>query len=141
MRKRVIKRAKRVKGRKKRDNFEPSPFNFNPNNLPPMLRLSDICRDVRRKYAGIVPLTRSVWLDAVGAGHIPPPIRLGKIIAWPSSVVLDVMKNGIPRGRRGPRAEARAAAHAEARRKAAEGAKRKAVATKVEADTRPADIT
>jgi hypothetical protein len=151
MRTRNIKRAKRVKGGKqKRDSFKPCPFNFDPNNLPPMLRIGDICRDARREYAGIIPFTRSMWLDAVGAGHIPPPVQMGKIIAWPREVVLDVMKNGIPRGRRGPRAEARAKAHAE--RRAAEaattrkkGSHRKSTAaatstktTTAEADTSPA---
>jgi predicted DNA-binding transcriptional regulator AlpA len=134
MRTRHIKRAKG--GKKKRDNFKPSPFNFDINNLPELLRLGDICRNARKRYAGIVPLTRSAWLDAVDADLIPPPIRLGaKVIAWPKAVVLDVMKNGIPRGRRGPRAEARAKAHAAEKARKAEGAKRKPIAIKVEADT------
>ena len=35
------------------------PFVLDPDNLPPLLRESDIVRDSSRKYPGLVPLTRS----------------------------------------------------------------------------------
>src|SRR5262245_10566943 len=100
--------------------FYSADYQFDLDNLPPLLRERDICRDPSRKYPGLVPLTRSAWRDAVDAGYIEKPVRLGpKVIAWRREVILDIIKNGVggprPRSRR---AKARAKAHAKARKEA-----------------------
>jgi hypothetical protein len=96
------------------------PFNIDlarPEAWPPLLRISDICR--RPGYAGILPLTRSAFLDAVRDGYIAAGIKLGaKVIAWRREDILHIVQHGVV-GRReqGRRARAR-----EAPRRAAETA-------------------
>ncbi len=36
-------------------------FQFDLDNLPPLLRVSDICRDPKRGYPGILPMTCSAY--------------------------------------------------------------------------------
>lgn len=89
------------------------PFVLDLNHLPPLLRCSDICRDAKRGYAGILPMSRASFLTAVEDGYIAGPVRLGaKVVAWKREDILDVVKNGVV-GRReqGRRARERAAAH------------------------------
>jgi prophage regulatory protein len=89
------------------------PLLLDINNLPPLLRCSDICRDAKRGYPGILPMTRSAFLTAVEDGYIPKGIKLGaKVIAWKREHILALIENGVV-GRReqGRRARERAAAH------------------------------
>ncbi len=78
---------------------------FNLDDLPALLRCSDICRNNRSGYPGLVPLSRAAFLAAVADGYIDPPIKLGsKAVAWRREVILDIIKNGVqgrrPRGRK-----------------------------------------
>ena len=93
-----------------------SDFQFDLDNLPPLLRERDICRDPKRGYAGLVAMTRTAWRDGIADGYIPAGVRLGaKIVAWPREVILEIIKNGTGgRRARGRRAKARAAARAQA---------------------------
>ena len=88
------------------------PFKFDLDDLPLMLRESQICSTPKRK--GLLPISRSTWRDLQEEGYVPPPVRLGpKIIAWPRSVVLNLIENGTGDRRvRGRQAKARAKAHA-----------------------------
>jgi predicted DNA-binding transcriptional regulator AlpA len=91
-------------------------FRFDLDNLPPLLRERDICRDPKTGHAGLLPLTRSAFRDLIEAGHIPGPIRLGnKVIAWPSAIILEIIRNGTgDRRARGRQAKKRAAARRKA---------------------------
>jgi hypothetical protein len=85
------------------------PFDLDLDNLPPLLRESDICRDPKRGYPGILPMTRSAFRTAVEDGYINKPIKLGaKVVAWRREDILDIVRNGVV-GRReqGRRARAR----------------------------------
>lgn len=87
------------------------PFALDINNLPPLLRVSDICRDARRGFPGLLPMTRSAFLTAVADGYIAGPVKLGaKLIAWKREDILEIIENGVV-GRReqGRRARAREA--------------------------------
>jgi prophage regulatory protein len=113
--------AHALAGELKRRTFQVAPFQFDPSSLPPLLRLRDIVRDPKHGYPGLVPLTRSGWLDAVEAGYIPPPVRLGpKAVAWKRADVLNVMEHGVGERRaRGRRAEMLAKRRAAAKTDAA----------------------
>ena len=72
-----------------------STFKFNLHDLPPLLRLSDLCRDPRRNYPGLIPVSRSAWLNGVERGIYPPPIKVGaKVVAWRREDILEVIENG-----------------------------------------------
>ena len=82
-----------------------------PETWPPLMRVSDICRDPKRGYSGILPLTRSAFLTAVEDGYIARPVKLGaKVVAWRREEILHIVQHGVV-GRReqGRRAKARAA--------------------------------
>ena len=102
----------------------PPSFNIDParpETWPPLLRVSDICRDPLRGYPGILPLTRSAFLTAVEDRCIAKPVKLGaKVVAWRREDILHIVQHGVV-GRReqGRRAKARAA-----QRQAAEAASR-----------------
>jgi prophage regulatory protein len=87
------------------------PFILDVNNLPPLLRCSDICRDAKRGYPGILPMTRSAFLTAVEDGYIAKGIKLGaKVVAWRREDILEIVNNGvIGRREQGRRARERAA--------------------------------
>ena len=92
-----------------------------PETWPSLMRVSDICRDPRRGYSGILPLTRSAFLTAVEDRYIAKPVKLGaKVVAWRREDILHIVQHGVV-GRReqGRRAKARAA-----QRQAAEAASR-----------------
>jgi prophage regulatory protein len=81
------------------------PLTLDVNDLPPLLRVSDIVRDVKSGRPGILPLSRAAFLAAVADGYVPPPVRLGaKAVAWRREDILDIVKNGVqgrrPRGRK-----------------------------------------
>jgi len=87
------------------------PFSFDLANLPPLLRISDICRDPKRGYPGILPMTRSAFLTAVEDGYIPKGLKLGaKVIAWKSEDIARIAREGV-KGRRVLAREAREAQH------------------------------
>jgi hypothetical protein len=89
----------------------PKQFRFDLDNLPPLLRESDIVRDPKRGYPGILPMTRSAFRSAVEDGYIPAPFKLGaKLVAWRKEDIVHIARNGVV-GRReiGRRARARAA--------------------------------
>ena len=72
------------------------PFELDIDKLPPLLRISDICRDSKRGYAGLLPITRSSFLDAVADGFIPPPVKLGrKAVAWKREDILRIIHEGV----------------------------------------------
>ncbi len=87
------------------------PFVLDIDNLPPLLRVTDICRDNKRGYPGILPMTRSAFLTAVEDGYIAKGIKLGrKVVAWRREDILDIVKNGVDgRRKQGRRARERAA--------------------------------
>jgi len=90
------------------------PFDFDLDRLPPLLRISDICRDPARRYAGLLPMSRSAFLAAIVDGYIAPPLKLGaKAVAWRREDILRIIQEGVP-GRR-------ALARETKRRAAAEG--------------------
>lgn len=75
------------------------------DDLPPLLRVTDIVRDVKSGRPGILPLSRAAFLAAVADGYIPPAVRLGaKAVAWRREDILEIVKNGVqgrrPRGRK-----------------------------------------
>ena len=86
----------------------PRAFNIDPTKpetWPPLLRVSDICRDPKRGYPGIIPLTRSAFLTAVEDAYIAQPVKLGgKVVAWRKDDILAIVQHGVkgrrPRGRR-----------------------------------------
>jgi hypothetical protein len=92
----------------------PPLFNIDPGDpttWPALMRLSEICRDRRRNYPGVLPITRSTFLDAVADGYIPPGIKLGaKALAWRREIIVHIAEHGVV-GRReqGRRAKALAA--------------------------------
>jgi prophage regulatory protein len=91
-------------------------FQFDLDNLPPLLRVSDICRDPKRGYPGILPMTRSAFLTAVEDGYIAPPVKLGaKVVAWRREDILAIVEHGV----QGRRARGRKALAREAQRQAA----------------------
>lgn len=72
------------------------PFTLDIANLPPLLRESDICRDPKRDYPGLLPITRSAFRDALANGYIPAPIKLGdKIVAWRREDILALIEHGV----------------------------------------------
>jgi hypothetical protein len=84
-----------------------------PETWPSLLRISEICRDPRRRWPGILPLTRSAFV--VNAGFIPAGIKLGaKIICWRREDILHIVKHGVV----GRREQVRRARALEARRRA-----------------------
>ena len=84
-------------------------FQFDLDNLPPLLRVSDICRDPKRGYPGILPMTRSAFLTAVEDGYISKGVKLGaKVIAWRRDDILYIIAHGVQARRaRGRKALAR----------------------------------
>lgn len=82
-----------------------------PESWPPLLRESDICRDPKRGYPGIVPITRSAFRSAVADGYIAQPVKLGaKAVAWRREDIIEIVKNGVVgRREKGRRARAREA--------------------------------
>jgi prophage regulatory protein len=91
-----------------------SAFEFDIDKLPPLLRISDIVRDPRRNYPGLLPITRSSFLDAVRDGFIPPPVKLGgKAVAWKREDIVRIIREGV-KSRRKIARERRAAAQAQA---------------------------
>jgi len=89
-------------------------FRLDLDALPPLLRESDIVRDPKRGYPGILPMTRSAFRSAVGDGYIPAPLKLGaKVVAWRKEDIVHIARNGVV-GRRAKGRRAR-----EARRSAA----------------------
>jgi predicted DNA-binding transcriptional regulator AlpA len=90
-----------------------------PETWPALLRISEICRDPKRNYPGILPMTRSAFLDAVRDGYIPEGIKLGaKILAWRREDILHVVQHGVV----GRREQARRTRALEAQRRAAAAA-------------------
>lgn len=76
-------------------------FSFNrPETWPPLLRERDICRDPKRNYPGIVPVTRSAWRDLMRNGYVSEGVKIGaKVRAWTSTELLEIVRNGVA-GRR-----------------------------------------
>jgi hypothetical protein len=89
----------------------PKWFRFDLDNLPPLLREADICRNPRTGYPGILPLTRSAFRSAVDDGYIPPPLKLGaKVVAWRAADIVRIARDGVVgRREKGRRARAREA--------------------------------
>jgi hypothetical protein len=90
----------------------PSIFNVDlarPETWPALLRISDICRNPKTGYPGILPMTRSAFLAAVEDGYIKPGIKLGaKVIAWRKPDILHIVEHGVVRRReQGRRAKVR----------------------------------
>jgi hypothetical protein len=71
-----------------------SVFRFDIDSLPPLLRLTDIVRDRKRGYPGLVPVSRAAWLNGVAEGRFPSPVKLGKVVAWKKADVLKVLRDG-----------------------------------------------
>jgi hypothetical protein len=89
----------------------PKRFRFDLDNLPPLLRESDIVRDPKRGYPGILPMTRSAFRSAIADGYIPAPLKLGaKVVAWRKEDIVYIARNGVVgRREKGRRARAREA--------------------------------
>lgn len=48
-----------------------------------LVRIQDICRDVKRKHAGLLPIDRSTWHRWVKCGKAPKPLQLMGTPVWP----------------------------------------------------------
>jgi predicted DNA-binding transcriptional regulator AlpA len=69
--------------------------------IPPLLREADIVRDPKVPGSGLLPLTRSSFRDAVAAGRIAKPIRLGtRSVAWRRLDIVRVWPEGTYEPRR-----------------------------------------
>jgi predicted DNA-binding transcriptional regulator AlpA len=69
--------------------------------VPPLLREADIVRDPKVPGSGLLPLTRSSFRDAVAAGRIAKPIRLGtRSVAWRRLDIVRVWLDGTCEPRR-----------------------------------------
>lgn len=57
-------------------------------NYPPgaLVRSSDICRDLKRGYAGLLPIDRSTWHRWVKSGKVP----VGRYLAGTSTRVWEI---------------------------------------------------
>jgi predicted DNA-binding transcriptional regulator AlpA len=81
-----------------------------PDTWPPLLRLRLIVEDRATGYPGILPMSRSAFVNAVACGYIPAGIKLGgKVIAWRREDILEIVRNGVV-GRREQRRRARTTA-------------------------------
>jgi prophage regulatory protein len=70
-------------------------FRFDIDALPPLLRLTDIVRDPKRNYPGLVPVSRAAWLHGVAEGYFPPPLKVGpKSVAWRRDDLIRVLVDG-----------------------------------------------
>jgi hypothetical protein len=84
-----------------------SPFSFDIADFatwPPLLRETDIVRDKRRNYPGLLPISRSAWRSLIVDGYVSPGLLLGsKTRAWTREEIIEITKHGVqcrPRGRR-----------------------------------------
>jgi predicted DNA-binding transcriptional regulator AlpA len=110
------RRAQSARSRKQTPLPEPPapPFDIDlarPETWPKLLRISEICRDRKRNWPGILAMSRSGFIDAVNDGYIPAGVKLGaKIMAWRREDILHIVEHGVV-GRReqGRRAKALAA--------------------------------
>ena len=68
----------------------------NPNNLPPLLRISDLCNDRKAGTRGVLNCSRSYFLQAVKDGRMPQPIYMGeRLPLWRKEDIEDLLQNGI----------------------------------------------
>jgi hypothetical protein len=64
---------------------------------PRLLREQDICKNPKRNYPGILPLTQTPFRDAVARGAIEPPTKFGtRINTWDSDYIARLQRDGIP---------------------------------------------
>jgi len=83
---------------------------------PKLLRETDIVRNTRTGYAGILPIGRTTFRSLITDGIVSPGMPIGnKIKVWTREEIAAIVKRGIKRRSRGKRALAR-----QARRAAAE---------------------
>jgi prophage regulatory protein len=72
-----------------------------PETWPPLLRATDIVRDDKRGYPGIIPVTRQSWHAGVAEGLYPASVRLGfRLVAWRKADILKLLKRGSPARKR-----------------------------------------
>jgi prophage regulatory protein len=58
-----------------------------------LLRVKDICGDMRTGVRGYLPISKSAWWDGVAKGKFPPPIKLGaRTTCWRETDVLALIK-------------------------------------------------
>jgi hypothetical protein len=81
-----------------------------PETWPALLRESDICRDSKRGYPGILPVSRAAWRNLITDGYVSAGLLMGaKTRAWTKEELLELVTNGVRRRPRGKRALARQA--------------------------------
>jgi Predicted transcriptional regulator len=53
------------------------------------LRAEQISWNRNKTNTPLLPISRTAFLDGVKAGKYPKPIKLGKVVMWPTSEILD----------------------------------------------------
>lgn len=67
-----------------------------PDTWPPLLRLVAIVQNPKTGWPGILPMSRSAFMNAVKEGYIAPPVRLGgKVVAWRKEDILPIAGHGV----------------------------------------------
>jgi len=72
----------------------PTPTIPNPHFLQAYLRLDQIVRNKKKGISGLLPISRTSWLDGVRRGIYPKPVKISsRCVAWKAEAVYKLLES------------------------------------------------